>query len=73
MQDSLIAIGTGTLGISAVEGVEQIPAELLTPQADELPLIQYLKLLIQLSIGIATIIRLLKERRARRKQKENDL
>lgn len=66
MNDSLLALATGTIGVSAVEGVEQIPAELLTPTADDLPMIQYLKLLVQLSIGIATIIRLLKERRARR-------
>jgi len=70
MNDSLMALATGTIGVSAVEGVEQIPVELLNPTADDLPLIQYLKLLVQLSIGIATIIRLLKERRARRLERK---
>lgn len=65
-----MALATGTIGVSAVEGVEQIPVELLNPTADDLPLIQYLKLLVQLSIGIATIIRLLKERRARRLERK---
>jgi len=63
---ALATIGTGTLGVVSSELADSVLFDTLTPSGEETPLMTYLKLLIQLSIGIATIIRLLRERRKRR-------
>jgi hypothetical protein len=62
----LETITTGTLGVVSSELADSVLFDTLTPSGEETPLMTYLKLLIQLSIGIATIIRLLRERHKRR-------
>lgn len=62
----LATIATGTIGVVSSELADSVLFDSLTPGAEETPLMTYLKLLIQLSIGIATIIRLLRERHKRR-------
>lgn len=62
----LTTIATGTIGVVSSELADSVLFDALTPSGEETPLMTYLKLLIQLSIGIATIIRLLRERHKRR-------